>query len=88
MLADRGATGGEQDVGFGLSGLPNARDDVFDTVLGDAEFQNLGGFGSGEGRERLAAGMNDLPFLELRARRHEFIAGAENSDARRPVHIE
>ena len=61
VVADRGATGGDEDIGAGLAGAPDAGRGVRNSVGGNAEIDGLGALLAGQRPQRLAVGIDNLP---------------------------
>ena len=62
--------------------IADGGDGRLERVMHDAEVGHLGAFRARQRRERKAVGIDDLPRPGLGARRHQFVAGGEQRNAR------
>ena len=86
VVADRGAAGGDQDIGAAVAGPADSFRGGGDRVGGNPEIDGLGALGPRQRPQRIAVGIDDLPGAGDRARHHKFVAGGEHRDLRAAPH--
>ena len=77
VVADRGAAGGNQNIGAAVARAANTLCGGLERVAGDAEIDGVGAFLTGQRAERIAVRIHDLTGTGDRARHHQFVAGGE-----------
>ena len=86
VVADRGAAGGDEDIGAEVAGAADAVGGGLDGVGGDAEIDGLGALVTGQRPQRVAVGIDDLPGAGGLARHHQLVAGGQDGDLRPAAH--
>src|SRR3954469_24428424 len=84
VVADRCASGRDQDVGAALTGAADAGGGGLERVGGNTEVDGLGALAAGERVQGVAVGIDDLAVAGHGARHHQLVAGGENRDFRTP----